>query len=106
MALNFTIFADFTAFLNLNKCANLRILADFTAIEIHKVINCDPYAKLNIRGNFSNHCSLHLYLSTSQTKRTVQSTSQLGDSLHGLGSYPGPVYRDSNFFLLRPQAAT
>jgi hypothetical protein len=89
MALDFTIFANFASFLHLNKRANLRIVADFTTIQIDKIIDGNIYTKFDIWGNFFKHGAVHLYLPASQTKRAVQPTSQFIDSVPGWDSSPG-----------------
>src|SRR5262249_11396471 len=89
-------FADFTSFLNFNKCANLCIVADFTTIKISEVINSNAYTQLDIRSNFCIHCCLHLCLPASQPK-AVQPAGRLVNYVCDPGSCPGPVCRSSSF---------
>src|SRR5689334_620828 len=86
MALNFTISADLTSFLNFNKCANLCIVADFTTIKISEVINSNAYTKLDIRSNFCIHSCLHLCLPASPPK--AAQPAEVGQLCVRLGGLP------------------
>src|SRR5206468_191330 len=55
VALYFTILANPSSLLDLNECANLRIISDFAAIEIDEIVDFYTFTKLDIRGNVLRH---------------------------------------------------
>ena len=49
---NFAASANFCAFLNLNKGADFRVVADFAAVQIGEAENADILAQLDVCGDF------------------------------------------------------
>ena len=52
MARYFTVFPDNRAFLYFHKCSDLCVIADFTAIQVYKLINSYIFTKLYMIDDF------------------------------------------------------